>query len=240
MLHVYAGLDSTRARKKVQATIASLRTKSPEAVYLRIFGNECVLHDPYELSASQALFKNTYLVFIDSVCGTKEGATWLAQALPLFAESKHVFFLLEETLPSAIQKLLEKHEAKITLFEQKNAPVEKVPTDSFALSDALLARDKARVWTIVLGLLRAGVPAEEIHGSLFWAAKTILLAHTAHSAEDAGLKPYPFLKAQKSAKLFSRTDAEALLCALALAPARAYAKGVGLDIELEKTILELV
>ncbi len=237
MLYVYYGSDTHKARAKVRATIDALRTKNKDAVYLRVYGDEFKEQNITELTLSQGLFKTTYLVFLDTVCTDAESTKKCEDALALFAESSHSFFLFFESCGEAFQKKVEQYATKITAFVAP--PKKEMQYDGFAITDALFVRDGARAWKLLMQGFAQGRAAEETHGVLFWAAKSMVLAQSANSAEEAGLKPFVFSKARRATNHFAAHEARALMRRISCAQKTAYTQGVPLSLILEQTLLEL-
>ncbi|MBL4644617.1 MAG: hypothetical protein JKX80_01995 [Candidatus Pacebacteria bacterium] len=248
MLYVYYGEDIDAARKKVQATVGSLLAKNPDALYFRITSDVLAEYNFDELTGSQGLFKNEYVVVLDTLLSTKgEGLPARgAQAgeevlinLEKIAAAPHPFFLLDGKLLAPVRKKLEKHAEKIHEFESKNAPA-KLSFNTFSLTDALGEKNVKKLWTLFREAKSHGVSDEEIHGILFWMFKSLSLAAQSQSAEDAGMKPYPFSKAKGFLKNFSsRETLGKYLREFALLPQYARRNGTLLEIELERFILSL-
>jgi DNA polymerase III delta subunit len=239
MLYVYHGSDIEKARTKVRKTIESLRAKQPNATYMRVYGDEFLTTDTLELTASQGLFKSAYIVLLDSILASADAEKRFAEALVAFADAEHVFLLLQDSIDEKLLAQIAKKAQKVDRFDVHTAP-QKAPLNPFALTDALLARDAGGVFAQLYTATKSGRPPEETLGTLFWAAKSIVLAHTARSATDAGLKEFPFKKAQRAAQKFSRTEARQLMCALATAQADAYTQGVPLELMLERILISCV
>lgn len=239
MLYVYYGDDAHTSRGKVRATIAKLLSKSPDALYFRITADDIALHDFEELTASQALFKSEYIVFLDMVFDAKDGEEIVLGNLEKIAQAPHPFFLLTSKLTAPLKKKLEKHAEK--MFEFKSAVKKVEPSfNTFSLTDALGERDIKKLWALFREAKQHNIADEEIHGILFWMLKSIVLAGNMSTPEEAGMKPYPFTKAKNSLKNFSSLEyVEKLLCTFALLPQNARRKNIPLEIELERFILSL-
>lgn len=237
MLYVYFGTDKESARKKVQATVANMLSKNPDALYFRITQETVGGFSPEELAQSQALFKSEYIVVCDSLLESVEGEEFVIQNIEQFAESPHPIFVLEAALKAPQKKKCEKFAVKMQEFSLKEkASAERFNT--FSLTDALASRDTKTLWTLFRDAKRHGVSDEEIHGILFWMLKTLVLTASADSAQDAGLKPFPYQKAQRSlARFESKEVLHERLARFALLPQHARRRKIPLEIELERYIL---
>ena len=239
MLYVYYGKDVDTARTKVQVTVANMLAKSPDALYFRITNDDLGGYNFDELTGSQALFKNEYVVVLDTLFSTKEGEEIVLHNLAKIAEAPHPFFVLDAALTAPIKKKLEKHAIKVHEFKEANTKKES-KFNTFSLTDALGERDVKKLWSLFREAKKSGVSDEEIHGTLFWMLKSIVLAARAKTADEAGMKPYPFNKAKNSLKNFSSIEViEGHVRTLALLPQQARRTGVALEIELERFILTL-
>jgi len=239
MLYVYTGEDIDTARAKVQATVRALLAKNTDALYFRVTPETLKEYSFEELTLSQSLFKREYIVVLDMLCSTSEGEYMVLSYVEHIARAPHLFFVLEGKLKKETYNTLAKHAASVTDFKTKAARgVETFNT--FALTDALAVRDAKTLWRLYHEALRSGVSAEEVHGILFWMLKSLVLAAHARTAEEAGMKPYPFTKAKRAVKAFGSFDElNAHVRRFALLPTQARTDGVPLSLVLEEYILTL-
>jgi DNA polymerase III delta subunit len=118
----------------------------------------------------------------------------LKEDMPLLAASAHTFIVIESALLAADKKQFQKH-AEVC----EECVLEKAEAfNTFALADALLDRDKKKLWLLLLAARRAGVPEENTIGTLMWQMKALRLAVRTKSAEEAGLKAFPYTKAKRA------------------------------------------
>jgi DNA polymerase III delta subunit len=102
-------------------------------------------------------------------------------------------------------------------FTVKEEEEEKLPLDKkgnefniFSLTDAIASRNKKDAWILYHKALSAGVVAEEIFWKVVWQMKTLLLALRTNSADEAGMKPYPYTKAKSALKNFKPNELETI------------------------------
>jgi len=239
MLYAYYGKDIETARKKVQATVSNLLTKNPDALYFRITADTLNEYDFNELTESQSLFKNEYVVLLDTVLSVKETSDEVLNNLDKIANSKHLFFILDTKLTAPIVKKLKDFAIKVVEFEEKNNK-KKESFNTFSLTDALGEKNIKKLWTLFREAKYNGVSDEEIHGVLFWMFKSLSLASQSKSPEEAGMKTYPFGKAKKFLENYqSPQKLNKLIAEFALLPQYSRRNGVSLEINLEKFILTL-
>ena len=239
MLYVYYGDDIDAARKKVQATVASMLAKNPDALYFRITDDALSQFNFDELTGGQALFKSEYIVVLDTLLGSADGQEQVLANLEKIAAAPHPFFLLDGKILAPVRKKLEKHAHKV--YEFTRTDQKKQDTfNTFALTDALGEKDVKKLWTLFREAKHRGVSDEEIHGILFWMLKSMVLACTTPTPEHAGMKPFPYNKAKKFAAHFkSREHLSSLMREFVVMPQHTRRRGVSLEIELERFILGL-
>jgi len=239
MLYVYYGEDVDTARKKVQATVASMLAKNPDALYFRVTSDTLDSYDFEELTQSQGLFKSEYIVVLDTLLSGKEKNEVVLENIKQIAESPHPFFLLDGKLLAPVRKKLEKHAEKVHEFEFKNKPKAE-SFNIFSLTDALGEKNVKKLWTLFREAKYSGASDEEIHGILFWMFKSLSLAAQSSTAEQAGMKSYPFNKAKGFLKNFGSVELlNTYVAQFALLPQHSRRRGVVLEIELERFILAL-
>ena len=239
MLYVYFGEDVQSARTKVQATVSNMLSKNPDALYFRITTDELPTTDFNELTGAQALFKSEYVVVLDTLLSSKEGEEAVLGNIREIAESSHPFFVLDAKITAPIRKKLEKYASKVHEFELKKK-TETKSFNTFALTDALAEKNIKKLWTLFREAKHNNISDEEIHGILFWMLKSISLAAQSKTAEEAGMKAYPYSKAKSALKQFgSMEKVNALLTSFSTLPQISRRAGTPLEIELEKFILSL-
>jgi hypothetical protein len=82
------------------------------------------------------------------------------------------------------------------------------PFNIFAFTDTIAARNKKDAWVLYQKALASGMAAEEIFFKVVWLFKTLLLASRTATAEEAGMKEYPFKKAKGAIRNFKPGELE--------------------------------
>ena len=126
------------------------------------------------------------------------------------SESPNFFVFLEEKLNKKELEKFEKYAQKIEEFQKPDRKLNKKEVlaakgekiDFFEFTDALGAKDKKGLWALYQDALHEGVPAEEVHGILWWQIKAMLSALKSKDASEAGLNPFVYNKAKAYAKNF--------------------------------------
>jgi DNA polymerase III delta subunit len=76
----------------------------------------------------------------------------------------------------------------------------------FRFTDAIGARNKRQAWILYEEALAAGISPEEIFWKVVWQVKTMLLVLRTSSAEEAGMKTFPYNKAKNFIKNFQVSE----------------------------------
>ena len=215
MLYVFHGTDTAAAADKANALVTSLRTKRPDATYVRIDGDTWSPAVVQEHVGGQGLFSNKYIVFLDRVTENRSAKEELPDLVSLMKESTNIFIVLEGKVLADLKKVFEKNAEKVVVCEGKSASAkataDKEEFNVFALGDALGSRDPFKSWTLYRQAVENGLEPENIIGTLFWQVKSIILAKGASTAAEAGLNPFVFGKAKRYAGNYSDTELQTLL-----------------------------
>ena len=80
---------------------------------------------------------------------------------------------------------------------------------------------------------------EEIHGILWWQAKSLALASKTRNASEAGLNPFVYNKAKRYLSNWKKEEVESLLSKLSRMYHKAHRGEADFEIELEKLMLDI-
>ncbi|MEI8378130.1 MAG: hypothetical protein WCF95_06295 [bacterium] len=164
-----------------------------------------------------------------------------------FESSDNIFLFSEGRMDKATVSKIEKHAEKVQEFIKKEkAPNKKEKLalagekiDFFEFANAFGKRDKRGLWVLYQDALAEQVPAEEVHGIFFWQVKSMILARKCKTAEEAGMKIFPFEKAREYSKNYKDEELENLSFALVSMYHEAHRGNIDFFVALEKFILEL-
>jgi hypothetical protein len=247
MIYFYYGTDAESARKKAKITVDSLLSKKPDATLIKIGDEDLASDKIIELAGSQALFSSKYIVFFHNTFDNKENKELLLKNLKEIADSDNIFIFAESKLDKASLSKIEKYAEKVQEFvkpakslnkKEKLALIgEKI--DFFEFADALGRRDKRGLWVLYQDALAEQVPAEEVHGIFFWQVKSMLLAKKCKTAEDAGMKSFPFEKSRGYSRNYKDGELEDLSSKLVSMYHEAHRGSIDFYVALERFILEL-
>lgn len=208
MLTVFYGNDTVTVRKEALKVIDDYEKEG---------------YVPVRYSAegySEGLIAN--LLQADSLFGVKEVIIFdtPSEDLAFFEEvGEFAIELVESKLPFVVieQGLLA---AQLRIFTKAGARVQECKKvgggtfNTFAMADALLARDKKMLWILLQEAKRKGVASEEIIGILWWQLKTLRLTYVTKSASEAGIKDFPYNKARRAQNKFTAKETDSLSLSL--------------------------
>lgn len=235
MLLTYFGTDIIKARSESKKMIDSLLARDSDAQYFRITDENAEEFNSTSITASQGLFKQAYIVLLDNLFSDKERREDFLKELNAFVESPHVFMVLEETLTPILKRELKKVSKKF--IEHGVGGGQKKFGADFAFTDSFMAKDKKAMWVQLQKQLQNGKRVEELHGTLFWVVKSLILAQSSMNADEAGMKEYPFKKAKVAAQKFKEEELRQRVLDLQQMPQKAYEQNIKLEVLLERWIL---
>lgn len=236
MLYLFYGSDRNKALTSALNIISKKVIEKPDALVFKIdqsnFSKELLI----EMCGGQGLFEQKYIVHIKDVCDDESTRANLFAFLKDLKESENIFILTEGDLNKKEFSKIEKFAEKI--WEHKETKKEEFKENIFGITNYLLARDKKNLW-IEFQKLKNTFAVEEIHGTLFWAFKNIMIVSGAGSISETGLKPFVYSNSKKALTKFSKDELEEKFWKLTkiLGDSR---RGEGeLEVLLEKWVLEL-
>ena len=195
MLYVFCG-DRFGVRELSREFVAACQKKRAGAEY--IYLSPSVEHYSLEeLLLGQGLFEQKYVVFCDEMLGDTSGQH-LADNLPLYVESPHMFVVFEPSLDTRSEKKLSGAGAVIKRCREQKADSEDV-RPVFAFVDVFLRGDRQKSFAALHSLLRSGGPPSSVLNMLLWQLRMLVLVSQSGSASAAGVKPFVYTKAKKSA-----------------------------------------
>ena len=218
-------------REAAHKKIGELNTQNEEVV--RIDADTYTPNMVVDAIESSSLFGGSQIVLIDEPQSDDEFYAEVEKNLKELSESENIFVIIEGTIKAPIKKKYQKYSEFIEVASIE----EKSPYNVFAFTDALLAKDKKRLWLLLQE--SEGVPREEIIGVLFWQIKILRLAEKTSSPEEAGQKPFVYSKAKKALTKFKEGEVDALSRSLVEIYHKAHQGEGDMDEMFEEWILNL-
>jgi len=198
MLYILTGSDFPKVKKRALEI-----AKGHELVRFGE-GNLPFADAPGHVGASGLFSKKTAL-YLDRPMEDEKGAEMFLAHLGTFSNSDTPVIAITD-VDAALKKKLPS-EARIESFEEEQD--EEIAPNVFALADAFAKGDRKRSWVLYRRMIEYGAAPEEIHGTLSWQARALVLASKTDSATELGLKPFAYTKA-KSALSKMKTPPEEL------------------------------
>ena len=193
MIYFFHGKNIEKSRVKAHDLIDSLRKKKPDASFFKFDTESFDNAKMQEYIGGQGLFSNKYIVFLDRLCEDKEIKEQFIEKLKEIKESENIFIILEGKIDKVTAGKIEKRSEKfinsdLTEKEIEEKDNKKEELNIFEIANALARRNKKEIWMIYRQLIDSGKVPEEIHGVLFWKAKTMLIAGGTHNWEKEELQ----------------------------------------------------
>jgi len=237
MIYTFIGDKTNKAREKAHHFIEVIKNKRPEAPFFLMQEGNASLEKIEELSEGQGLFFEKQIIFADQIFENEKIKEEVGRLIPLMAKSSSIFIILEIAPIVMIKKLLEKHSLEIKDYSLESKKKEEF--NIFSLTDALINRDKLKLWTLFLEAEFYGKTPEEIHGTLLWQAKSMALVNKTKNANEAGLKPFVYGKSLRAKNKYSNEEIESLPWNLVELLHNSRLKSRELGLSLEKWMLNI-
>jgi len=203
MLYIYHGTDHQKVTSKARALIDALMQKRPDASVV-VLESDVLETDLEALIEAQGLFNQRHITLLRWPFETPAGKAAMLLRVEALRESKNIFVVVSPALDAAVRKKVEPHAERVE--EYQRSEVKNASFNIFSLGDCIISRDKKGLWVGYQQALLTGSSPEEIHGTLFWALKNILLSTGSTSPEEAGVKAYTYSKSKKAASKYTRTE----------------------------------
>ena len=231
MITIFIGEDTQGARKALRKALDEVK-KEGESSIQRFSDVNFSSMSLNEAVFAQNLFGDKNIIVIDGILDNPEGALYYSLALK--DTPNHVF--IRETAPNKeILTILKKIGGMVSEFPL----LKKKPENTFAIADALTARDKKVAWIEYLRAKERGSVAEEIHGTIWWATKLLYLCATLEKEEaiKAGVSQYNYQRYLNNSKKFLTSEIEDRLRILKNMYHEAHHGEVDFDAALEQYLL---
>lgn len=233
MLEVYYGNDVIRVR---QAALKVAEKVVTSGAVLQTIDDSNYASGLYaDISGGVSLFGGEEVYLIDTPSSDASMYEDTVANLEIFQASQHLFIVIETTLLAAEKKQFAKYAGKIEEFKA----VASERFNSFAMADALAAKDKKSLWLLLNEAILSGIALEELIGTLWWQLKSLRLAAQTKSAGEAGMKDFPYNKAKRALVKFKPNEVEALSHSLLQLQHDSRLGKRDLDLALEQWVLKI-
>lgn len=236
MLYLFYGTDRNKALEKALGIMDKKLAEKKDAMIFKVESSNLTQDLLAELTGSQGLFEQKYIVHIKDVFSDETNKTTVLGFLKELKESDNVFIWTDGAILKKDLTRIEKHADKIWEHVAKEKVEQK--ENIFAIANHLQSRDKKNLW-IEYQKLRSHFAPEEIHGTMFWAFKNIALVAASKDAASSGLKPFVYSNTKKALGKYSPDEIKDKLWSLTRILGDSRRGEGGLDVLLEKWVLGL-
>jgi DNA polymerase III delta subunit len=205
MLELYFGSDTIAVRQKALAAITRVAASGSRVE--RFEKEAWSVGVLAEMIGAASLFGETTVYLIDTPSEDIEFYKMLVKALPELAHCANTIVVIEQTLLAPEKKKWAVHAQKM---EECTTAATPARFDVFAMAEALSTKDKKSLWLLLTKARHIGLSAEEIIGTLWWQLKTLRTADMTATAEEAGMKSYPYDKAKRALRNFKSGELETI------------------------------
>ena len=232
MLFVFTGTDVLKIAKQSQLLVTALQQKQPDAELVTL--DQVSENNLLSLSADQGMFFQKSIVRIEKIFPDKNFEEIIKNNLKALVESPSIFVWSESELNKTWIKRLEKSGATVKQFGE----VVKKGFDSaaFAPADALLKKDRKKLWLEIARTRAQEGDAEALFGMLWWQLKVIIVSKKVDQS-SSNLKPFVYNKAHRSG--WNVDQAKGYLAKLIDVQIQSKTKNSDMFNELERIALEL-
>lgn len=196
MIYFFYGADAGQAREKARALLEKIKKNAPETEVFQIRAENFDALNFGNLINGRGLFNSANIINCGDIFENEEAKEFFISRLGEIAESQNIFILTEGKVDAETARAV-KAEAQETVKCDTEKEKEK---PDYSFSDAFAAVDKKKLWILFREKIAEGEAPEQIHGSLFWQLKNMLLALESNSSSEAGLHPFVFMKNKRAAE----------------------------------------
>lgn len=249
MIYYLYGEDFKKAKEHLHKMTESLAAKKPDAELFRLDSENWSEAQFEELALGQGLFEKKYIVILDGLFEKKEVKSFILDRLSGLASSESIFIFLEKKTDKPTLSKIEKNAVKVQEFALKEKAGRNFAMEGgsfglgdfniFGMADAFGRRDKKSLWVLQQKAAARNIPAEEIHGILFWQLKSMMLALYSKNAEESGMKPFVWSKSKGFAGNYSEDELKKISSELVSMYHEAHRGTLDFNVSLEKFILGL-
>ncbi len=232
MIRIFVGTDTKKTRAELEKALQEGIQSGAKIERFSDIGFSAI--SAHEALYAQDLFVTKTILVFDGLLEHPDHSLWYGQFL---SSSPHDIYIREVAPKKEIMELFERLGSVVRCDERKN---ERTPPITFALADAVIARDKQKAFALFHRAIREGAAPEEIHGVLFWALKSMFLVKNGNSSDatEGGVATYQWQKYLRySAKWSSEELASRIRLFTQMFHDAHHAQGFPLVIHIERALL---
>ena len=233
MYLVFFGSDRTKVR---DAATAHIEKQLPPDGTLTTFDVQSFT--PGQIAdalGASSLFGGAEWFVLDTPSGNPDFEEETKASLKEMSESPNTFIILEGALLAPAKKAYAKYAASTEEFTADKSE----RFNTFGMAEVLAQKDKRKLWVLLQEARLSGLREEEIIGMLWWQLKSLRLAALTNSAEEAGMKDFPYNKSKRALSTFAPGEVTALSQSLLELYHAGHAGLRDMDSALEQWVLTL-
>jgi DNA polymerase III delta subunit len=234
MLELYFGTDTITVRQKALAVAA--KYVEAGARLERVESSVLSSGKIAEMLGAASLFGESTVFVLDMPSEEPEAYTTLEKSVAELAASSNTIIVIEGPLLAPAKK---KWATGASVMEELTAGPQGARFDVFTLATALSQKDKKSLWLLLTKAKRAGLASEEIIGTLWWQLKTLRVAAITRSADEAGMKSYPYDKAKQALRNFKPGELETISRNLLAVYHEGHGGVKDIEVGLEEWVLQI-
>jgi len=229
MLFVICAKDYKKLVAEVTKKTTAILKINADANVEKFLADNLKKEDLIYKAEGNSLFGNVSLNIVNEYI-TKNREDFL-DIIPKLAVSKNYFIFTEDEVNKETEKEILKYKGEYLAIKND----EKEKTNPFAITDALLAKDKKKLWLLYRQEIDTGESAEAILGRFVWAIKTLTLIqkNPNQNAVDLGISPFVYSKTKSAGKVWKDGEPEEFYTKLLFG----IKDGEEMEYHLEKLIL---
>lgn len=224
---------SDRGGVRDGATAYIEKNMPEDATLTTIEANEYIPGRVNDTLGATSLFGGSEWFVFDGSSENADFSEEVKTSLKEMSDSSNTFIILEGPLLADLKKKYTKYATEITEFSADK--IERF--NAFGLAEALANKDKKRLWVLLQEARLSGLREEEIIGMLWWQLKALRLSSKTSSANEAGMKDFPYNKAKRSLSKFSEGEIERLSQSLLVLYHDGHAGVRDMDMAFEEWVL---
>lgn len=238
MIKFYLGEDSHGARKALREQVDLARRESPYSLYVRFDETSFDAGNIRDAFSGGGMFNPWNILIFEDILDNEEGVSFYEKILPQYIDTEHHVYVREKKLT---KKILEKFNNKATILEFAAPKKKEAVENNFAIADAIGMKDKKNIWVEFEKARRGGRAMEELHGTIFWAFKSLYICRTLErdDAIASGMKEFTFRTYKNYSKNYLTHDLEKIMTQMKEMYHDAHRGEGDLGIELERLLLTL-
>mgnify|MGYP001566822422 CR=1 FL=1 len=238
MIKFYIGEDTQNARKSLRKEVELARKESPYSLYVRFDETSYDSGNALDAFSGGGMFNPWNILIFEDISEHEDGESFYESILPQFIDTEHRVFIQEKKLN---KKIFDKFKDKATILDFAPPKKKEIIQNNFAIADAIGAKDKKNIWVEFEKARRSGRAMEEVHGTIFWAFKSLYICRTMEREEAlaSGMKEYTFRTYKNYSKNYLVDDLKRILTELKEMYHDAHRGDGDLGLALERMLLGL-